>query len=91
MQLLKISAITGIPKKNFDRRLGLAQLNPLVFIISSTLKTLSLTGITVPITFFRTHHLQTLELYFLLPIDFYDKNSSSLIRAASKGVGPHSG
>ena len=50
MQLLKISAITSIPKKEFRST------------TSSTLKTPpSLTGITVPITFFRTLHLQTLD------------------------------
>ena len=55
---------------------------------SSTLKTLSLDGITkVQITFFlHIVHLTTLELRFLLPNDFADENSSSLTRAASKGV-----
>ena len=54
---------------------------------SSTLKTLSLTGITkVPITFFL--HLTTLELHSLTPSDFGGENSSSLTQAASKGVTP---
>ena len=57
---------------------------------SPTLKTLSLMGITrVPITFFhRIVHLTTLELDFLSPGDFGGENSSSLARAASKGVAP---
>jgi hypothetical protein len=56
---------------------------------SSTLKTLSLMGITkVPITLFlHIIHLTTLELHSISPIDFYDENSSSL-RATSKGVAP---
>ena len=59
-------------------------------ILSSTLKTLSLDGITnVPITFFRhIVHLTTLELHSLSPTDFCDENSSSLTRASSKGVDP---
>ena len=50
---------------------------------SSTLKTLSLTGITeVPITFFfHIVHLTTLELDFIMPIDFVGDSSS-------KGVAP---
>ena len=54
----------------------------------STLKTLSLTNITqVPFAFFlHIVHLATLELRSLLPYDFDGKNSSSLIRAALKGV-----
>jgi hypothetical protein len=57
---------------------------------SSSLKTLSLTGITeVPISFFlRIVHLTTLELHSLSPNDFGSENSSSLTRAASKGVTP---
>ena len=55
----------------------------------STLKTLSLYCIQMPITFFhRIVHLRTLELFSLSPYDFGNKNSSSLTRAASKGVGP---
>ena len=57
-------------------------------ILSSTLKTLSLNGITkVPITFFHhIIHLMTLELYSLSPNDFGGENSSSLTQAASKEV-----
>ena len=57
---------------------------------SSTLKTLSLNGITkVPITFFlHIVHLTSLELHSISPYDFSDENSSSLTLAASKGVTP---
>jgi hypothetical protein len=57
---------------------------------SSTLKTLSLTGITrVPTTFFlHIVHLSTLELHSISLNDFCDKNSSSLTRAASMEVTP---
>ena len=57
---------------------------------SSNLKTLSLNGITkVPITFFlHIVHLSMLELHSVLPADFDNENSSSLIQAASKGVAP---
>jgi hypothetical protein len=57
---------------------------------SSTLKTLSLTGITeVPITFFlHIVHLSTLELGSFLPNDFGGENSSSLTQAALKRVAP---
>ena len=57
---------------------------------SSTLKTLSLTGITkVPITlFFHIAHLTTLELRSLLPSDFGGENSSSPTQAALNGVAP---
>ena len=70
---------------NFNNEMKEALLN---IIHSSTLKTLSLTGLTdVPITFFfHIVHLTTLELKFLLPNDFVDENSSSLTRAASMGV-----
>ena len=56
----------------------------------STLKTLSLKGVTkVPITFFlQIVHLTTLELCSLSPNDFGDENSSSLTLAASNGVVP---
>ena len=56
---------------------------------SSTLKTLSLKGITnVPITLFFHLHLTTMELY-LSPNDFFfDENSNSLTRIASKGMTP---
>jgi hypothetical protein len=57
--------------------------------LSSTLKTISLRGITnLPITFFRhIAHLTMLKLDSLSPNDFCDENSSSsLTRAASKGV-----
>ena len=57
-------------------------------ILSSTLKTLSFTGVTVPTFFFQTLHLPTLELHSLLPIDFGGENSSSFLRAATKEVGP---
>ena len=59
-------------------------------ILSSTLKTLSLDGITnIPTTFFlHIPHLTTLELYSLTPNDFCDENLSSLTRTASKGVPP---
>ena len=54
---------------------------------SSTLKTLSLEGITkVPISFFQHIHITTLDLNSISPIDFCDE--SSLTRAASKGVAP---
>jgi hypothetical protein len=57
---------------------------------SSTLKTLSFTGITkVPITLFlHTVHFTTLELHSISPNDFSGLDSSSLTRAASKGVAP---
>ena len=57
---------------------------------SSTLKSLSLSGITkVPISFFlHIVHLTTLELHSLSPNDFGGENSRSLTRAASKGVAP---
>ena len=59
---------------------------------TSSLKTLSLTGITkVPITFFlHIVHLTTLELHSISLYDFYDKNSRplSVTRAASKRVVP---
>ena len=58
-------------------------------ILSSTLKTLSLTGIIVPIStlFPRTLHLQTLKLYSFLPMDFGDENSSPLVaQMASRRV-----
>ena len=57
---------------------------------STTLKTLSLKGITkVPITIFlHIVHLTTLELHSLSLSDFGSENSSSLTRAASKGVAP---
>jgi hypothetical protein len=55
---------------------------------SSTLKTLSLWGITkVPITLFLHLHLTTLDLFFL-PNDFCDENSNSLTWVGSKGVAP---
>ena len=56
---------------------------------SSTLKTLSLTGVTeLPSTFFfHIVHLTTLELDSLLPEDFVLENSSSLTQAASEGLG----
>jgi hypothetical protein len=59
-------------------------------ILSSTLKTISLDGITnVPTTFFsRITHLTTLELHSLTPSDFCDENSSTLTRASLKGVAP---
>ena len=55
-------------------------------ILSSTLKTLYLGGITnVPITIFlHIAHLTTLELDSISPSDFCDGNSSSLTQAASK-------
>ena len=58
--------------------------------LSSTLKTISLRGITrVPITFFlHIVHLTTLELHSLSPNDIVGENSSSLTRAASKGMSP---
>ena len=65
--------------------------NALLNIIhSSTLKTLSLRGITeVPITFFfQIVHLTTLELDSISPYDFIGEDSRSLARAASKGVAP---
>ena len=57
-------------------------------ILSSTLKTLCLDGITnVPTTFFlRFAHLSILELHSLTPNDFCDE--SSLTLAASKGMAP---
>jgi hypothetical protein len=57
---------------------------------SSTLKTLSLTGlIGMPISlFFDIAHLATLELHSLLPEDFDGENSSSLTQPASKGMAP---
>ena len=57
---------------------------------SSTLKTLSLTGITeLPITFFfHIVHLTTLELHSLLLSDIVGENSSWLTQAASKGMAP---
>jgi hypothetical protein len=57
---------------------------------TSNLKILSLEGITnVPITFFlHIVHLKTLELHSISPYDFCNENSSSLTRAASKGVSP---
>jgi hypothetical protein len=57
---------------------------------SSTLKTLSLTGVTkMPITIFLDIvHLTTLELCSLSPDDFDGENSSLLTQAASKGVAP---
>jgi hypothetical protein len=57
---------------------------------SSTLKTISLTGIAkVPSTFFlHIVHLTTLELHSLSPDDFGGENSNSLTRAALKGVAP---
>jgi hypothetical protein len=57
---------------------------------SSTLKTLTINGITnVPITcLLPIVHLTTLELHSMSPNDFRDENSSSLTRAASKGVTP---
>jgi hypothetical protein len=56
---------------------------------SSTLKTLVISGIIeVPSTIFHTAHFTTLELDTLSPDDFVEKNSSSLTRAASKGVAP---
>jgi len=57
---------------------------------SSTLKTLSLMGITeVPITFFfKIVHLTTLELDSISPYNFIGEDSRSLARAASKGVAP---
>ena len=59
-------------------------------ILSSTLKTICLDGIVnVPTTFFlHITHLTTLELHSLAPNCFYDENSSTLTRAASKGVEP---
>jgi hypothetical protein len=59
-------------------------------IYSSTLKTLSLTGITnVPITFFlHTVHFTTLELDSILPNDFASENLSSLTRPDLTGVPP---
>jgi hypothetical protein len=59
-------------------------------ILSSTLKTLFLKGITdLPITFFfHIAHLKTLELDSLSPNDFCDENSSTLTQAASTGVAP---
>ena len=54
-----------------------------------TLKTLSLYCVRMPIAFFhRIVHLTTLELSYLSPYDFGNKNSSSLTRAASKKVRP---
>ena len=55
---------------------------------SSTLKTLSLTGITkLPITFFlHIAHHTTLELHSLSPNDFGDENSLTL--ATSNGMAP---
>ena len=54
---------------------------------SSTLKTLSLTGITkMPITFLHNIHLMTLELGSISPNDFVDVNSSSLERVALQGM-----
>ena len=58
------------------------------FILSSTLKTLSLNGITNVPTTFLIAHLTTLELHTLSLNDFCDKNSSSLTQAASKEVAP---
>ena len=57
---------------------------------SSTLKSLCLTGILeVPVTFFlHIVHLTTLVMRSIQPIDFYVRNSSSLTRAASKGMAP---
>ena len=55
---------------------------------SATLKTLSFPGIKVPNTFFHIVHPMTLELHSLLPSDFGGENSSSLTRAASKGLTP---
>jgi hypothetical protein len=57
---------------------------------SSTLKTLTINGMTnVPITYLLPiFHLTTLELHSMSPNDFHDKNSSSLVPAASKGVAP---
>ena len=54
-------------------------------VLSSTLKTLSLNGITnVPITLFRhIAHLTTLELHSITPNDFCDENSRPLTRVAS--------
>jgi hypothetical protein len=59
-------------------------------ILSSTLKTLYLRGITnLPIAFFfHIAHLKTLELDSLSPNDLRDENSCTLTRAASKGVAP---
>ena len=56
---------------------------------SSSLKTLSLTGITkMPITFLHDTHLTILELDSISPNDFVEENSSSLALAASQGVAP---
>jgi hypothetical protein len=71
---------------SFNSELKDAFLN---IIRSSTLKTLSLTGVIgVPITLFHTAHLTTLELDSIFPNDFVGENSSSLAWAASKGVAP---
>jgi hypothetical protein len=71
----------------FSNELKDALLN---IIHSSTLKTLSLTGITnVPMTFFlHTVHFTTLELNSILPNDFVSENLSSLTRADLRGVAP---
>ena len=57
----------------------------------STLKTLRLIGVKVPITFFlHIVHLTTLELYPVSPNDFFEESSSSLTLASStkKRVAP---
>ena len=58
---------------------------------SSTLKTLSLKGITKVSTTFFLHivHLTTLELHFYSPSDFGGETSSSLTRAASTSMASH--
>jgi len=70
---------------NFSNELKDALSN---IIHSSTLRTLYLVGIRkVPITLFLDIvHLTTLDLCSLLPSDFCGEKSSSLTRAASKGV-----
>ena len=69
---------------NFSSELKDALLN---ITLSSTLKTISLRGITrVPITFFlHIVHLTTLELHSISPNDIVGENSSSL---TSKGMSP---
>jgi hypothetical protein len=75
---------------HFSSELRDAFLNIIYSSTDSTLKTLSLTGITkLPIIFFsHIAHLKTLELNSMFPYDFVGDNASSMTWTASKVVAP---